>query len=296
MRSDEPEFRPNLFKATLRGHVRRLLGGVCNNKDAVKGAEDRLFGSSTSPGRVQIVWESQTESYNTKVSNPTYETEGILHINAPQSSLEFLELVLKFAFSMGGFGKSWRRVFHKKFYPQYPKLRQGLHIGCHWECPDSDWVNIKTIAHLQKFLDDLYQICCDRLGSNPPQPTNWREAWHPTRVAVYSQVVTQSKVVTLFHDDIFKETPAIGGKNKDDKRPTFVSSVWHRMLPIGSDRYLEIVTLFHGDRSPWQHTAKGDQLLQFTKQLKSSGLDFTWGQEPTSQASPPTRSPVRPRK
>lgn len=31
LRNDEPEFRPNLFKATLRGHITRLLGGICSD-------------------------------------------------------------------------------------------------------------------------------------------------------------------------------------------------------------------------------------------------------------------------
>lgn len=294
LRSDEPEFRPNLFKATLRGHTRRLLGGV-NNSDAVKKSENKLFGSSTSPGIVQIFWQSHVETYDIKASTPTYETEGVLHINAPQpSDRNFIELVVKFAFVMGGFGKSWRRVSHKKFYPQYSKLKQGLNIGCHWECPNDDWLDIKTPQNLTSFLNNLYQVCSDRIGTQPPKPHNWREAWHPSRVAVYSQVVTHSHAVSLFHDNIFKETPAIGGKNKGDTRPKFVSSVWHRMLPIGSGRYLEIVTLFPGDRNDWQHLSENDRLMPFVKKLEEN-LIFTWGTNPiaTTPMSNSSKKPQR---
>ncbi|MBW4433159.1 MAG: hypothetical protein KME28_15880 [Pelatocladus maniniholoensis HA4357-MV3] len=283
LRSDEPEFRPNLFKATLRGHVRRLLGGVCQNERAIQQVENSFFGSSEAPGIVQIFWESQIEIYNTQDSNPTYETAGVLHINASQNDLRFLEWILKFAFIMGGFGKSWRRVFHKKFYFEYVK-RRGIHIGCHWECPDSSWVNIKTSADLQKFLEDLYQVCCQRLGSRPPQAMNWREAWHPKRVAVYSKLINRSEVVELFHNETFKTTPAIGGRNEGDRRPFFVSSVWHRMLPIEGNKYLEIVTVFHGDRtpkSPWRHRTEGDQLKPFIESLENAQLNLTWGTRPT---------------
>ena len=268
LRNDEPEFRPNLFKATLRGHFTRLLSGVCNNEKAITKEVDRFFGSYTSPGIVQIYWESQKEEYNTTSTNATYETEGILHIKAPPLERKFLELVLKFGFIMGGFGKSWRRVDHKKFYPEYKKLSQGINIGCHWECQDSTWCNITTIKDLKDFFENLHEYCNSRLGSKNLDFIRLKETWHPQRVSVYSKIVANSKVVRLFHNDIFKQTPAIGGKNVGDTRPKFVSSVWHRMLPINNNQYLEIVTIFHHNRSAWKHQEEGNQLKNFVKELK----------------------------
>lgn len=138
------------------------------------------------------------------------------------------------------------------------------------------------------FLNDLYELCKNRLGTQPPSAMNWREAWHPKRVVVYSKVVNQSSAVQLFHDDTFKNTPAIGGKNQGDKRPKFFSSVWHRMLPISHNQYLEIVTVFHGDgqsptvgeRTPWQHRLEGNQLQQFINSLEKKGLQLSWGEKP----------------
>ena len=281
LRSDEPEFRPNVFKATLRGHIKRLLGGVCNHEKVIKQVENKFFGSSENPGIVNIFWEVCEENYNQNDLTPTYNTEGILHIDVPsREDLRFIEQVLKFGFIMGGFGKSWRRVSHKKFYHNYPKLAQGLHIGCHWECLNSSWANINTTKELNKFLDDLYELCKNRLGTKPPSAMNWREAWHPNRVAVYSKVVNTSQAVKLFHDDIFKTTPAIGGKNQGDTRPKFFSSVWHRMLPVSNNQYLEIVTIFHGERTPWKHKSQGNQLQTFIKNLKEKELKLSWGREP----------------
>jgi CRISPR-associated protein Cmr6 len=247
LRSDEPEFRPNVFKATLRGHTRRLLGGVSSDLRQIERLENQLFGSSESPGIVDIFWESEQESYNTRGMTPTYQTVGKLHVNLPSEYLDFLDQVLKFAFVMGGFGKSWRRVAHQKFYPDYQKLRErGLHIGCHWECSDSSWLKIKDLTTLVQFLNDTHTSARKVLNShNNRDRATWKEAWHPDNVRVYALETISSQAVLLFHDDIFKYTPAIGGRGfkfdgKPDTRPTSVSSVWHRMFPIANGKYLEM--------------------------------------------------------
>ena len=279
--SGEPEFRPNLFKATLRSHIMRLLGGVyqdSNKKEkSVRDKVAALFGSSSSPGSVEIFWEAPLK----QVWETTYDIRGTLNINALEKDLEFLKWVLKFAYVMGGFGKSWRRVDHNRFY----RSDYGKQIGCHWECdPDgefTDWLtDIKSSKQLTTFLDDLQKQCCQYTQVQKSQSLIWKEAWHPGRVAVYSQVVDTSQAIHLFHDPTFKTTPAIGGKNSDDDHPTHVSSVWHRMLPIGNNQYLEIVTVFHGDREPWQHETGGDQLQPFIQKLKENQLAHTWGTNP----------------
>lgn len=267
LRGGEPEFRPNLFKAALRGHTRRLLAGVCHSEVAVQRETQRLFGSTSAEGIVKILWQSQPATDD----KPAYDVKGTLYIDAPQPDVNFLNHVLKFAFTMAGFGKSWRRVWHKDFYnPVYDRNYSKL-IGCHWTSPDFD--DIKTTQDLKKFLEELNQTCRDRLGSNSP-PLNWKEAWNRKCISVYSSIkpVNQSKVVKLFHEEIYKTTPAIGGKNPGDDHPRFVSSVWHRMLPIGNNQFLEIVTVFRGDLEPWQ-----EQLQPFIQQLKANGLEFTWG-------------------
>jgi CRISPR-associated protein Cmr6 len=291
------EFRPNLFKATLRGHLSRLLAGVCNCEPVVKAEVNRLLGGpdrkdTDREGVIQLFWESEGIKYD-PVKRPTcYETEGILHIaaksKAQSNDFNFGQEVLKFAYIMGGFGKSWRRVWHEKFYPDYfKKKEEKFHIGCHWDCLTPNWIDFRSdiaTQQLKKFLDELYQKCLNRLGSHPPASLNWREAWHPDRVLVYSNVVNNSEVVRLFHNHTFKTTPAIGGRNPDDKIPTFVSSVWHRMLPLPNNQYLEIVTVFHGDRTPWQRN-KTDQLKSFIAEVKkalniTTTTDPTWGKEP----------------
>jgi CRISPR-associated protein Cmr6 len=275
----QPEFRPNMFKASLRGHMMRLLSGVCNSKSAVEQNTDRLLGNTDREGVIKLFWESEDLDNNENQTPATYTTQGTLHIYSDAKSnakdIEFIEKVIKFAYVMGGFGKSWRRVSHQKFMPSYKKFQ----IGCHWELK-SDWINFKETIEvnsentLKDFLDDLYTTCLNRLASRPSAPiSEWREAWHPNRVQIYSKVVKNSQAIEFFHQEPFKTTPAIGGRERLGE-PKFVSSVWHRMLPIDSNQYLEIVTIFHADRTPWKN-----QLEPFINSLKQKGLQLSWGEE-----------------
>ena len=298
LRSDEPEFRPNLFKATLRGHIKRLLAGVTQSG---KDMEERLFGSSSAPGELQIFWQETSINYNEIKKPATFSVEGILHIEVKKqkcsdikkqkeidderkTDLNFVKQVLKFSFVMGGFGKSWRRVSHAMFYKDYEQRK--YEIGCHWELATTlKWIDIKSIESLKQFLGGLHKLCCDRFGSKPLSFQGWREAWHPERLTVYAKVTKESSVVKLFHNDTFKTTPAIGGRNPHKehpaktKPPEFFSCVWHRMLPIENDKYLEIVTVFHGDRTKWKHKDGGDQLGKFLEAIVAKDLVYVWGNQ-----------------
>lgn len=163
LRSGEAEFRPNLFKATLRGHFQRLLAGVVgdrnkpNDRRKLNEEVDRLFGSSSHPGTIRLFWEERKEvTYGQFGATQTFKADGILHIDAARNEdVELIEQVLKFAFIMGGFGKSWRRASHQTFHKTYKKFE----IGCHWELPpmDRSWMPIKSTADLKSFLDKIHQ-------------------------------------------------------------------------------------------------------------------------------------------
>ena len=286
--TQESEFRPNLFKATLRSHARRLLAGALgppkptkrgiSPSDPMETEVNRLFGHTDAPGVVQVVWQP-TDRPNDRKNSVIYHTEGILHLGIdtnhpkarPDDDMDFVMQLLRFAYLMGGFGKSWRRVWHNTFYQSYQKFP----IGCHWYSPDI--VVVANQSELKTFLNDLNKTCLSLPGFSGSHPKEWRESWHPNRVAVYCRPnLTQDEtVIRLFHNDTFKTTPAIGGKKPGDQRPTGVSSVWHRMVPI-SDGYLEVVTVFHGDRAPWEREGK-DQLLPFIKEIKAASLGLAWG-------------------
>ena len=313
LRSDEPEFRPNLFKASLRSHMSRLLAGVCDDSNQFDPHINRLFGHTRAPGVAELYWENKPHAYlesnQGQEHTPVYKTLGTLYADIrqrnadtpsptvqEQKDLNFLQSLIQFAYVMGGFGKSWRRVWHKgsqtDWHPGFYSTYNTRAIGCHWEWLDSsfdqefDPTQLNSCNALKTFLNRMSEEAKAYLGMKETGFCNWKEAWHSKRVAVYSQVVSQSQAIGLFHDDTFKTTPAIGGRNphKDHPRefnpPSFVSSVWHRMLPVGKDQYLEIVTVFHGDLEPWQHEIEGTQLQPFIQKLKENQLAYTWGTDP----------------
>ena len=291
LRDGSPEFRPNAFKAGLRGHLRRLLSGVSNQDSEVKAVVERWFGHQKAPAAVSLFWEMPKqavfEDLGKKDRNPTYSVQGTLYADIARKAdgeaqyrkdAALLKDLVMFAYVMGGFGKSWRRVWHEQFLPDYHKKKFA--IGCHWFSPDLD--GIQTVGQLKQFLEGLYRRCYEFLGKTERSvgSMSWREAWHPKRVAVFCRLGKESKAVSLFHDDAFKTTPAIGGRSPGDDRPTGISSVWHRMLPLkNGTEFLEIVTVFYGDRRPWLRE-KVDQLPVFVKQLKDNEFKVIWGKEP----------------
>jgi CRISPR-associated protein Cmr6 len=296
LRSGEAEFRPNMFKASLRGHFQRLLAGVVGNRGNLDSQVNRLFGSSSSPGEVQLFWEERKEvTYSQFGATQTFEADGILHIDASQDKdVQLIEEVLKFAFVMGGIGKSWRRTSHKKFHKTYKKFE----IGCHWELPpmDRSWMKIQSTTDLKSFIEKIYQDYSSQFGGSKATPLNWREAWHPERLSVYAVITKESKAIQLFHDEVFKKTPAIGGrvieqkrnpktKKMEDKERLVVSHVWHRMLPVTEESFLEIVTVFHTEQEKWKHPTAGSQLNNFIQALKDKNLSFVWGRNDTVTAT-----------
>jgi CRISPR-associated protein Cmr6 len=295
LRNDEPEFRPNLFKASLRGHFQRLLAGVVGDRKQLDSEVNRLFGGSSSPGAIQIVWEprqwdpkeEEKVKEGTFGATKTFKAKGILHLNASRDEdVELIEQVLKFAFIMGGFGKSWRRASHELFHKTYKKFE----IGCYWKLDSTDrsWIDIQSPDALRSFLTEIHQNYIGKFGEGKTISLNWREAWHPDRVFVYAAVTQESKAIHLFHDDIFKKTAAIGGRifvekfdkktrKMEEKEQLVFSHVWHRLLPIDDRQYLEIMTVFHRDRNAWSHKENGDQLDRFLQEVANAGLQCIWG-------------------
>jgi CRISPR-associated protein Cmr6 len=242
------------------------------------------FGYTSDPGTTQIYWdqkqEPETATQGTE-KTPIFKTKGKLYLDIPNSDLALFQQLLTFSYVMAGWGKGWRRAWHEGpsqghsgFYPGYAKRA----IGCHWVYDDASFEmrDIKSSDDLKQFLNNLQNYLKIYLKQDKISSQNFKEAWHPNNLTVFSKVVSQSQAIGLFHDDNFKTTPAIGGRKPGDDHPTAVSCVWHRMLPIGNNEYLEIVTVFHGDRRPWQREGV-DQLQPFVKEIKGKGLIFTWG-------------------
>jgi CRISPR-associated protein Cmr6 len=165
-----PEFRPNMFKAALRGHTLRLLAGVTDKRTA-QALTKQLWGGISEgddsqevivgllgidftvdklkPGK-HIYYSTNKKGERVEVSMPTYDLQAgrldILYMKPlsqdPKKRKEqerqrkqlrkFVTQLIKIALLLGGLGKSWRRVDHHRFYPGYFKSNDKPAIGCHW--------------------------------------------------------------------------------------------------------------------------------------------------------------------
>jgi CRISPR-associated protein Cmr6 len=143
----QKEFRPNIFRAAVRGHALRIFGGL--NQSLAEDIVDELFGGIRSGkeqvGLLGMAFEPDPESLKWDFVNGSdaYEITGKLiwtltgKLDKPEHRLELVTLIEKltqFAMLLGGFGKSWRRADHRIFHPRY----NNHLIGCHWYWVDDD--------------------------------------------------------------------------------------------------------------------------------------------------------------
>lgn len=256
------EFRPNMFKAALRGHTLRLFSGLTTGKKA-KQLTEKLWGgfSSKSVGLLAVAFETKKLQFPIPDGNePTYEVSGQLKVILTNSKIQGKELcqiqaivqqIIQFTMLFGGFGKSWRRVDHNIFKPDYPKRDQGHQIGCHWKFgkQSSDlYIRLDENGDLQaitEFIDNLRNKLktWGNIADNDQPESSYREAWYQGKVEVWARVsegtspADASVAVGWLHDAKVKQK--LGGSTRHTGR------IWHRMYPsavITPDR--EIKTQF----------------------------------------------------
>ncbi len=293
------EFRPNMFRAALRGHALRIFGGLCG-ADQADDLVDQLLGGirrgHEHVGLLSMMFRTSSlelkdfgrDSYRV----PTYNVQGVLSWilsgDLPEEQVDptkkLVRDLMQFALLLGGFGKSWRRADHRKFYPDYyePDQRKPL-IGCQWEYQGNSLrlaSKIHTPEQVGSFIEGLRQTAQDwiqlRGGQlQPNAPADWREIWHPWNVEVWVRIAVDrddSRVIPWLHGPYRKAYP----KARIFKEGSIYQSsltgqmgqigrLWHRMYPIvrmerdreNPDRpepnvmrnYLEILTIFP-DQAP----------------------------------------------
>jgi CRISPR-associated protein Cmr6 len=149
---EQGEFRPNIFRAALRGMTLRLLGGLCSSLEAKK-ETGRLFGSINKfdGGLKRGLLESRfigsdvaiKQFSSGDVSTHVFAVTGTLQwhfttdkLPSDQQKLlaDLLASLHGITYCLAGFGRSWRRPDHRIFYPDYYKNNpRKPAIGCHWQ-------------------------------------------------------------------------------------------------------------------------------------------------------------------
>lgn len=218
-----PEFRPNMFRAAIRGHALRIFGGLTNEQSA-EALVDQLFGGVNGSGTVgllamafkvskpqtgepKLIIEPFTKGYGESTFNVTGELRWLLTKSLLETERAVLTKLVRnltrFAMLLGGFGKSWRRADHRLFYPDYydTEVRKPL-IGCHWQ-----WVGkrslmrdipVRRLEHIGSFIDQVRTVAQEwmqlqGIQPNPNQHAPWREAWHPDVVQVWGRMAESAE-------------------------------------------------------------------------------------------------------
>ena len=305
----ESEFRPNMFKATLRGHTLRILAGLIGNETVVKRLNARIWGDTKSyedndnkpvVGLVGVRFSYEEENLEIKGSRrmPTYKLgKGTLElIRMRETSLEleeFLRYIVRFSLLIGGIGKSSRRTDHRIFYPNYLDANKP-NIGCHWELLESSnnlavTVGSDDLANIRHFFRHLRTkaiawIETQNIIVNPDAYINqWREVWHQNKVQVWGRIAkdrNDSKAVYWYHQTNRLKNTSLGGEQVGNGVRK-ISRSYHRMYPriqkTASGRfirkqseYIEILTLFPDQSNGTQ------SFLNFIAQQGGDGWIRLW--------------------
>lgn len=262
------EFRPNIFRASLRGHALRIFGGMTNEQNANRLVEE-LFGGVKGQGTVGLLSMNFRDSSlilstfgRGSYKQPTYEVEGELtwllvrelpNAEQQEALTKLVKALTRFAMLLGGFGKSWRRADHRLFFPEYyegeNEGRKPL-IGCHWQLSGERAlrfdVPVRKLEAVSSFIEEVRQTAASWMQLrgvtlNPDERTPWREAWHPDNVQVWGRIAEEaedSEASRWLHGPYREAIPRAKIPEGSIYRSSItgqvgqIGRIWHRMYPL----------------------------------------------------------------
>jgi CRISPR-associated protein Cmr6 len=259
------EFRPNVFRAAIRGHALRLFGGLLPAEQAEQ-LVNQLFGSVRGSGDVGLLSMSfQTDrlhigSYGRdRWEQPTYEVEGelIWMLNRLLSDKQqrktlanLIKALTHFAMVFGGFGKSWRRADHRLFYPDYAEQDYKPLIGCHWQWADEEALTqnykVRELRQITPFIESIRSVArtwieLQDIALDQEWASDWCEAWHPEQVQVWGRIAeTAENCVAArwlhmpYRERIASARIAAGSIYRSSVTGQMgqIGRLWHRMYPV----------------------------------------------------------------
>jgi CRISPR-associated protein Cmr6 len=305
------EFRPNIFRAALRGHALRIFGGLTDERNA-EALVDTLFGGIQNKdakwGLLAMQFKEHTLDLNaqkgtyTVMGDLSWQLTQPISTEAQTALKELVKRLIQFAMVLGGFGKASRRADHRLFLEDYEKQI----IGCHWQWAgrNSPIVHnpVRKLEQVTNCIEKLQEAAQNWMQiqgykPNPDRSADWREAWHPDKVQVWGRFAESreaSIAVRWLHQPYSycyqgkQEVPvSIKGTSVTGKLNQ-IGRIWHRMYPVVlrkpdpenaekfvpriTPAYLELLTIFPDNTSDF------DQFLTF---LESNQTDFQrlWGNQ-----------------
>ena len=255
-----PEFRPNIFRAGIRGMALRLFGGLVDAKTTLQ-VVGRLFGSiSQAEGpNVGLLMSAYTDPKTEigihgwgKWKQPIYASSGCLQwrlanrlgTGENQELLQELLAVLHgLTMTLGGFGRGWRRPDHRIFLKDYGKTP----IGCHWEWRDHESLpadlRVRSHEDLTRLLTKSREVAKRWLTATnlaPTGPAPWREVIHPDRMLIWTRHAAETddaEAIQWFHqpeDGAPRRDPRDLRKSDLAGRMGQVGRIWNRLLPLSA--------------------------------------------------------------
>ncbi|NJM98589.1 MAG: RAMP superfamily protein [Phormidesmis sp. RL_2_1] len=258
------EFRPNVFRAGIRGHALRIFGGLTDADTAenlVEGLFGGISGGSGTVGLLSMAFQTsalEMGSYGTDAyAQPTYDVEGTLRWLITRSVTDdkrqaltlLIESLTRFAMAFGGFGKSWRRADHRLIYPDYYDQGRKPLIGCHWQWSGNRALvrenRIRQLSQVATCIESVRQaaqawMTLQGVKINPQHCADWREAWHPNTVQVWGRVaqdIEDSEAVGWLHGPYQRRDRTLGTTEQTIKQSSVtgqlgeIGRLWHRMYP-----------------------------------------------------------------
>jgi CRISPR-associated protein Cmr6 len=301
--SKTSEFRPNMFKAALRGHTLRILGGLIDARTAIDltkkiwgGIPERGEGGKAIVGSIRVEFSLYNDqdlqpdehiysSERGRTVVPLYDLNNgrlnLIRVNEVKPELEdFLISLIKFSVLFGGFGKSWRRVNHQEFYPSYFENDNKPMIGCHWSLTSASKNFLvypePNLEGITSFIETIRTQAIGWIRSEmgtytPEYAREWREAWHPSKLQIWGRVTDKKKSTAIlwFHGNYqdgktIKKSVLTGEMSK-------IGRIWHRMYPI-ENHFVELLTIFPDD------SQKTKDFLDFLSSDHSK-FKLIWGGE-----------------
>lgn len=321
--TQKPELRPSHWRGWLRSWVLRFLLGVMSEDDA-KMTLWELFGvlepnSRKGCVRSQMIKE---ETWGDRSANQPYFYiwKGKLQVNAPKDILNQIILpVIRFAVTVGGVGRGWRRPLHIFENDDDYSAARGTHLILTHIVKKKDTNDVKTIPFGLSInpiewtktyetwriaVRDRWSNRVDSGNNNPvaescspencavylvpkpvEEPLNFDDLkWNTDRPNTYPKPTdTRGCGMNLIYQPKYKRRIDVGGKaagKGENSHCSWVSIKRVNVLNYQEDTDCqEVVCLFMGGKTPLSTHLR----TEFLKDLKNiSGAVHLFGVQPPS--------------
>ena len=283
------EFRPNIFRAALRGHALRIFSGL--NSALAEDIVDELFGGIRSGrekvGLLVMAFHTDNQQWSSDYTDEAYDVTGNLiwqlsgKINNPEHRSYLQNLVKKltqFAMLLGGFGKSWRRADHRKFYPTYKKHL----IGCHWSWVDDDNL-IRNSDNPDDIINDAKKVIEETIKS----ASEWmQKRGFEVKKTIPNQPLTPTPTTT-------PKPTSTSTQNQNNSQIPQLNRPTRRPVPSGNQTAQQSLwreTWLHNNVQVWGRIARNAEdtkiipLLHSSKPSRSQNQNINLAlQKPTNQ-------------